>query len=183
MNAEQTSIREGSGLRWLLIALVVIVAFFASYRFAAANSANSAAKAAVAAPALASAPAANAPAGAPAADPAAGGAGCACCGGAQPPAGEQTSKAAAVEGGVQKISVDLSKGYYDPTQIELKAGVPAEITFGQGSGCMAQVQSQELGFFEDLTGGPKTVKIPALKAGTYPFSCGMQMVFGAIVVK
>jgi len=79
--------------------------------------------------------------------------------------------------------VDVSKGYYDPSTIELKAGVPAEITFSQSAGCTAQIQSQDLGFFEDLSAGPKTVKLPALKAGTYGFECGMSMVFGSIVVK
>ena len=39
--------------------------------------------------------------------------------------------AATVEGGVQKISVDLSPGSYNPNIIQLKAGVPAEITFSQ----------------------------------------------------
>ena len=43
--------------------------------------------------------------------------------------------------------------------------------------------SKDLNFFEDLTSGAKTVKLPALQAGTYAFSCGMQMVFGSIVVE
>ena len=86
-------------------------------------------------------------------------------------------------GNVQKFTVDLSKGYYNPNTIELKAGVPAEITFGTGTGCLAQVQSQDLGFYQDLTGGPVTIKLPALAAGTYTFTCGMQMQSGTIVVK
>jgi plastocyanin domain-containing protein len=109
---------------------------------------------------------------------AAGGAG-GCCGGGGP----KVSKQAEIAGGVQKIAVDLSSGSYNPSEIVLKAGVPAEVTFGQSSGCTAQVQSQDLGFSEDLTGGPKTVKLPALKAGTYNFACGMGMVSGSIVVK
>ncbi len=61
--------------------------------------------------------------------------------------------------------------------------MPAEITFGQSSGCTAQVISQDLGFSEDLTSGPKTVKLAGLSAGEYEFSCGMQMVFGKVVVE
>ena len=61
--------------------------------------------------------------------------------------------------------------------------MPAEITFGQSSGCTAQVVSTELGFSEDLTAGPKVVKLPALDKGTYAFTCGMRMVFGKIVVE
>jgi plastocyanin domain-containing protein len=48
---------------------------------------------------------------------------------------------------------------------------------------MAEVMSQELGFFEDLQSGPRTIAIPALEAGEYGFSCGMEMVFGAIVAE
>ena len=97
--------------------------------------------------------------------------------------GDKVVGTAQVAGDVQKISVDLSKGYYEPNQIVLKAGVPAEITFGQSSGCTAQVVSQDLGFSEDLTAGPRTVKLAALQPGEYGFSCGMQMVFGKIVVE
>jgi hypothetical protein len=159
-------------MRWLIIALIGLVAFFASYRFAQAQ-APAAAGVPVAPAYSASGPAA--PVGQ--AQPAAGGGGC--CGGGGP----VVSKQAEVSGGVQKIAVDLSSGSYNPSEIVLKAGVPAEITFGQSAGCTAQVQSADLGFFEDLSTGPKTVKIPALKAGTYGFACGMNMVTGSIVVK
>jgi plastocyanin domain-containing protein len=91
--------------------------------------------------------------------------------------------AAVLEGGIQKISVDLSSGNYDPNVLLLKAGVPAEITFGRGSGCMGYVQSPDLGFQADLTGGPQTVELPALEPGQYYFACGMDMVPGLIVVE
>jgi Cu+-exporting ATPase len=89
---------------------------------------------------------------------------------------------AQVSGGVQAIAVKVGTTY-SPNVIKLKAGVPAEITFGQGGGCTAQVISQDLGFSEDLSAGPKVVKLGALKPGTYGFSCGMGMVFGKIVVE
>lgn len=79
--------------------------------------------------------------------------------------------------------MDVSKGYYDPTVIKAKAGVPLEITFGQGQGCLAQVVFPDQGVREDLTQGGGVVKLPALKSGTYEFSCGMQMVFGQLVVE
>jgi len=193
-NTNSTASSASRQTRWVVIALIALVAFFGSYRFAQARSANTAtvapgsvgavagtasaggccggASSAQAAPGQ-TAPNAQAPAGI------AGGGGCCGSGGGGP----KVSKQAEVSGGVQKIAVDLSTGSYDPSEIVLKAGVPAEITFGQGGGCLAQVQSQELGFFEDLTGGPKTVKLPALQAGTYSFTCGMGMVSGSIVVK
>ncbi|TLM66251.1 MAG: cupredoxin domain-containing protein, partial [Actinobacteria bacterium] len=111
----------------------------------------------------------------------AGGSSCACC--PSGAAGASATGTATVEAGVQGISVDVTQGYYDPDTIVLAAGAPAEITFSESSGCTSQVMSKDLGFFEDLTTGPKTVKLPALPPGEYGFSCGMQMVFGTIVVK
>jgi plastocyanin len=107
-----------------------------------------------------------------------------CCGsGTQAPPSAAEPKSATVTGGVQKISVDVSKGYYDPASIVLKAGVPAEITFSQGSGCTGQVVSEDLNFSEDISAGAKTVKLPALTAGQYTFHCGMNMVSGTITVQ
>lgn len=170
MSIKTAQMTGSSGVRWAMVLLLAAAAFFASYRYASARNGNPGDGANIAAlPAIAGA--------------GAGSSGCACCGGTTPPAGADLTKGAEIDGDVQKITVDVSKGYYDPSTIELKAGIPAEITFGQGSGCLAQVQSQELGFFEDLTGGPRTVKLGALEAGTYSFTCGMQMVSGTIVVK
>lgn len=90
---------------------------------------------------------------------------------------------ATVDGAVQRISIDLSKGFYDPSIVNAKADVPLEITFGQGQGCLASVLVPDFGVDQDLTAGPVVVKLPAMKAGEYSFSCGMQMVFGKIVVR
>jgi len=85
--------------------------------------------------------------------------------------------------GIQKVAVDLSKGYYDPTVIEAKAGVPLEIAFGQGQGCLASVLIPAFNVNQDLTSGGAVVKLPAMEPGEYQFSCGMEMVFGKIVVQ
>ena len=78
-------------------------------------------------------------------------------------AGAGASTAAATDqGGVQKISVDTSQGSFNPSAITAKAGVPIEITFSKsGGGCLSGVVFPQLNINEDLTGGPKTVKIPA----------------------
>ena len=89
---------------------------------------------------------------------------------------------AQVQGGVQKIAVDVTLRY-NPSVVRLKAGVPAEITFSQAQGCTALVQSKDLGFQEDLSAGPKTVKLAGLQPGTYNFACGMNMVRGQVVVE
>lgn len=180
MTTATTTTKSNNGARLLVVGVLVVGAFFGAYRFAAARSA-----APVEGGGLVQA--ATTGTGAPGSAGAAGGAGCACCGSTAPTegglTGDKVEGVAALEGDVQKIDVDLSQGYYNPNQIVLKAGVPTEITFGQGSGCTAQVMSNELGFFEDLSAGPRTVKLPALEKGEYPFYCGMQMVFGKIVVE
>jgi plastocyanin len=151
-------------MRNVVIALLVLVAFFAAYRFAQASWGSQGA--------VADTDVANASS-----------SGCSCCAtGAAGTSAAGTEGAATVSDGIQRISVEVS-GSYNPSTIALKPGVPAEITFGQSSGCTAVVQSADLGFREDLTSGPKTVRLPALKPGTYGFSCGMDMVQGQIVVK
>jgi hypothetical protein len=166
-------------VRWALILMLAVLAFFATYRYATAR--GSATPSGATSEAVAGAAPSAGVSGSGTAGQATGAGGC--CGGASTSAGAKTTKPAKLAGNVQKITVDTSKGYYDPSTIELKAGVPAEITFTQSSGCLSQVQSSDLNFFEDLTGGPKTIKLGALAAGTYQFSCGMQMQFGTIVVK
>jgi plastocyanin len=172
------SANQPSSTRWVVIAAIAAVAFFASYTFAVAQAPqNQVTAAGVISPAVADTGSTGSTG---AGSGLAGGGGCCGGGGTKGPA---VTKSASIQGGVQTIKVDLSKGYYDPNTIQLKAGVPSEITFGQGSGCLGAVQSQQLGFGEDLSSGPKTIKLGALKPGTYKFACGMGMVSGTIVVK
>jgi plastocyanin len=186
---DTSNTKNSDTLRWVMIVGLVLVAFFGAYRFASARTGQVAKGSASAAGTVASAAApatAKPAAGAPAA--AGSGAACACCGsGSSAPTangvtGPATTGVAALAGGVQKISVDVTT-VYNPNTIKLKAGVPAEITFSQAQGCTGIVHSDDLGFSEDLSAGPKTVQLKGLAAGTYSFSCGMNMVFGKIVVE
>ena len=84
---------------------------------------------------------------------------------------------------VQKVSVTPGGGKFSPNVIMLKAGVPAEITFGQGTGCLNGAMSKDLGFKVTVINGAQTVALPGdLKKGTYQFSCTMGMICGVIVV-
>lgn len=170
----ETNMKSRTAMRTLVLLTVVGVAFFGAFQFAQARSKGTVAPAGISGVVDATQTSSDA------------GAACACCSSAPVEngvSGEVVEGEATVAGDVQTIDVDLSSGIYNPNAIVLKAGVPAEITFGQSSGCTGQVMSKDLGFFEDLTTGAKTVKIPALDAGEYAFSCGMEMVFGKIVVK
>lgn len=155
-------------VRYVLIAALIATAFFVSYSFAVARNGGD----------LDFASSLDGEFVQPA--PGVGGAGCACCGNSG--TGESVEGETIIDGDVQRISVDASAGYA-PNVILATAGVPLEITFSEGYGCMAQVMSRDLGFFEDLTTGPRTIALPALEAGEYGFSCGMEMVFGTIVVE
>jgi len=168
------------GTRYAILALVAVALFALSYTIASAN--NGPTPGTRLATGVTAAGTAGTTASGSGSASSGSGPACACCGGSAA-SSAPIEGTARLEGGVQRIDVDLSTGSYNPNTIVLKAGVPAEITFGQSSGCTAQVQSQDLGFFEDLTSGPKTVKLAALSAGEYEFSCGMQMVFGKIVVR
>jgi plastocyanin len=190
----KTNAKSNDSLRWVLVVGLVLVAFFGAYKFASARSGLSSGVAAAQAGVRATSAQAAAGAAGSASRATSGqtgaassGAGCACCGGGGAPTtggvtGPPTTGTASVAGGVQKVSVEVTT-VYNPNTIKLKAGVPAEITFSRAQGCTQVVQSIDLGFSEDLSAGPKTVKLDGLRPGTYAFSCGMQMVFGKIVVE
>jgi hypothetical protein len=108
-------------------------------------------------------------------------AGCACCGGSG--SGASVAGEARVDGAVQRISVDTATGSWSPNEITLKAGVPTQITFAEGRGCLAQVTFPDLGVSADLTNGGAVVSLPALPAGEHTFTCGMNMVFGKLTVR
>lgn len=174
----QTAHASTKYLRTALILAIVVLAFVASYQIATALGGDKTASAGVTAGGKGLIPVSSA-------GSAADGEGlpCACCGGEAN--AEPIEGAASLEGDVQRLTVDTSAGYYNPNIIKLAAGVPAEITFTQASGCLAEVVSDDLDFYADLTGGNQTITLTAeqLQPGTYEFSCGMQMVFGTIIVE
>lgn len=160
--------------KYMIIAVLVLGAFFASYTFASARQAEQGASPSgtrlVQYQDLTQATSASA----------GGGCGGGCCGGGGAPVEGSTT----VEGDVQKLYIDTSAGSFNPNVIKAKAGVPLELTFSQApGGCMSGVMFPDFGISEDLTGGEKTVKLPALDAGEYQFFCQMQMVSAMLVVE
>jgi hypothetical protein len=103
--------------------------------------------------------------------------------GASSTASAPTTATVDPSGKTQTAEVDTSSGSFAPGQIALKAGVPAEISFGSAAGCLSEVIISDLGINQDLTKGPATVKLPALEAGTYQFACAMGHQTGQIVVQ
>jgi hypothetical protein len=96
--------------------------------------------------------------------------------------GQPVQGEAVLHGGVQRIVVDPATGIFVPNVIVARAGTPLEIGFKPGSGCLASVRFETFKIAQDISQGG-AVALPALQPGEYSFSCGMQMVFGKVVVK
>jgi plastocyanin domain-containing protein len=92
---------------------------------------------------------------------------------------------AIVEQGVQRITVQVDKGY-TPNHIVVKAGQRVQLNFlrQDPSGCLAQVLIPDFGIAADLPlNETTTIEFTPEKAGEYAFTCGMNMFRGVIEVE
>ena len=164
--------------KYLLVAAAVVLAFFAAYGIAAGRFPSTSVNSSIGAPVAGELvdPAASDPS-----DAAVSAFGGSCCGAGSEAV--ETTGSAVVEGDVQRIAVDVSAGYFQPSVILVEAGVPVELAFSQGAGCMAEVMFKDFGVFENLANGGAVVSLPELEPGAYGFSCGMEMVFGTVLAE
>lgn len=98
--------------------------------------------------------------------------------------GKRSGSVAHVQDGHQNIDVTVQGGY-SPAVIELQEGLPTSITFDrkETGECTSHVVFSDLGIDARLPGNQRTVvELPALKAGDYPFACGMNMIHGSLHV-
>ena len=88
--------------------------------------------------------------------------------------------------GYQIVRVIVRNTGFEPDRLQLEAGVPAKLVFVQeaNSHCASQVQIPELGVpVTELPEGQETVvEVSPDQAGTYTFTCGMNMLKGTILV-
>jgi plastocyanin domain-containing protein len=100
--------------------------------------------------------------------------------------GERESVAAAVNaGGVQEIDITV-KGGYSPDVIAVKRGSPVRLNFyrDETSSCSEQVILGDFGIARDLPAFKTTsVEFTPDRAGAFPFTCGMNMLHGKLVVE
>lgn len=78
------------------------------------------------------------------------------------------------------------KGGYSPSTVRVKAGQPVQLRFSreETSGCSAEVVIEEFGIRSRLPAFETTeVEFTPERPGTYPFTCGMKMLRGQIVVE
>ena len=87
---------------------------------------------------------------------------------------------------VQTANVTANAQGYQPASIDLKANVPAKITFVRQSNdtCATEVVIPDYNIKKDLPlNKPVDVEFTPTKAGTVNFACGMNMFRGKLVVK
>jgi plastocyanin domain-containing protein len=100
--------------------------------------------------------------------------------------GERESVAAEVNaGGVQEIGVTV-KGGYSPDVIAVKRGIPVRLNFyrDETSSCSEQVILSDFSIARDLPAFKTTaVEFTPDKSGEFPFTCGMNMLHGKLVVE
>jgi plastocyanin domain-containing protein/YHS domain-containing protein len=88
------------------------------------------------------------------------------------------------EAGLQRITVRV-KGGYIPETIVAEPGVPLEIAFAreEDAPCSEEVVFPSLGVMRALPAFETTlVRIPPSPPGRYPFTCGMSMLRGTLLV-
>ncbi len=87
----------------------------------------------------------------------------------------------------QKVSVRaLNTGFYDKTEISVKAGQPVEFTFSADtdSGCGRQFLMPKFGVnLVSTNGEPHTVTFTPKEPGVYEYHCGMKMFNGKLIAK
>jgi plastocyanin domain-containing protein len=100
--------------------------------------------------------------------------------------GEREATAAVVnELGVQEIDVTV-KGGYSPDVIVVDRGRPVRLNFRreETSSCSEQVILGDFGIARDLPAFKTTpVEFTPEKSGEFPFTCGMNMLHGKLIVQ
>lgn len=99
-------------------------------------------------------------------------------------AGRTTAKAVA-RGGVQEVTV-LVKGGYQPGEIRVHRGTPVRIIFDrqETDPCSEEVVFPDFSVRRFLPPKRRTaVELSPTAAGRFPFTCGMGMLHGTLIVE
>lgn len=96
------------------------------------------------------------------------------------------ARAASVgQAGLQEVTV-VVQGGYAPAAVQVRRGVPVRITFDrqETSGCSEEVVFPAFGIRRFLPAFERTVvELTPDRTGTFPFTCGMGMLKGRLVVE
>ncbi len=83
------------------------------------------------------------------------------------------------------VLITVENGIYTPSRLKVAAGQPVTLTFERRdpSLCAATVVFSDFDVSEELPlNKSKTIALPAMQPGEYPFTCQMQMYRGTLVV-
>lgn len=97
----------------------------------------------------------------------------------------QTASAVSSSSGVQEVAITV-KGGYSPDVIEVKRGQPVQLSFyrDEENSCSEELLMPDFSIRRDLPAFKTTlVELLPKEAGTFPFTCGMGMLRGSLVVK
>lgn len=84
------------------------------------------------------------------------------------------------------LEIQVKDGAYQPAAVEVPAGQPVNVSFlrEDATPCAEKVVFADLGITADLPlGRSLSISIPALKPGTYEFTCQMGMYRGRLIAK
>ena len=97
----------------------------------------------------------------------------------------QAASAVSSSSGVQEVAITV-KGGYSPDIIEVEKGKPVQLSFyrDEENSCSEELLMPDFSIRRDLPAFKTTlVELLPEKAGTFPFTCGMGMLRGSLVVK
>jgi Cu+-exporting ATPase len=101
------------------------------------------------------------------------------------PADAAASEAGGAAPGEQEATIVVS-GAYDPEVVIAKKGIPLTLVFDrrESSPCSDEVVIPEFGIRQALAPNARTrIRIVPLRAGEFPFACGMNMLHGLLRVE
>ena len=82
----------------------------------------------------------------------------------------------------QNFRIAIGVSGYSPDVIRASKDSSIKLTVDKGQGCAAGFLIPALNISSDNTGGPVTIDLGRVPAGTYQYSCGMEMVTGTLIV-
>jgi plastocyanin domain-containing protein len=88
-------------------------------------------------------------------------------------------------GDKQVIKLGFQNGNYYPDVIRVQKGVPVEmqVDLAKVTGCMTTIVSDGLGIKKRVGPGDNIISFTPTEAGAFPFTCGMGMGRGVIIVE
>ena len=87
-------------------------------------------------------------------------------------------------GDVQKITLGIKNRNYYPNTINVKAGIPVELTLDSSVvGCLRSFNIAELGVKQYSASPSQKIKFTPTQKGSFRFACSMGMGYGTIIVE